>query len=115
MKRTLTIAALTCAMAMTLLITGCQSQGSVKPTATAKAVDATVDVAGMSCPQCANTLKLIMDKDDAVASSTVDLGGGKVYIQFKQGKSLSADEIKAMVKDSGFTPGEVAFADQGGQ
>lgn len=114
MKRYLMIAALSCAMTFTLLITGCQSQGSAQPTATAKDVDATVDVTGLSCPQCANTLKLIIDKDDAVASSTVDLGGGKVFIQFEQGKSLSADEIKALVKDSGFTPGKVAFADQGG-
>lgn len=115
MKRTLMFAALSCAMALTLLITGCQSQGSAQSTATAKDVDATVDVAGLSCPQCANTLKLIIDKNDAVASSTVDLGGGKVFIQFEQGRSLSADEIKALVKDSGFTPGKVAFTDQGGR
>ena len=115
MNRYFTLAALSCAMTILLLMTGCQSAGSPQTGATPKGADAVVEVSGLSCPQCANTVKLIMDKDNAVESSMVSLGEGKVYITFVKGKSLSAERIKALVTDSGFTPGEVTFTGIGGQ
>lgn len=117
MNRLFNITALSCAMALTLFITGCQSTGHAHTQTSAAPTDfdASVEVVGMSCPQCANTLKLIMDKDDGIASSTVDLGGGKVYMQFEKGKSLSADAIKTLVTDSGFTAGKVIFTNKGGR
>lgn len=113
MKRFIHIAALPCALAITMLIVGCKSAGTSQNSATPKDFDATVRVSGLSCPQCANTITLIMDKDDAIASSTVDLGAGIVYIYFEKGRSLTAGEIISLVNDSGFTPGKVSFKDKG--
>lgn len=77
--------------------------------------DAEVSVTGMSCPQCANNIKAIMDRLDGVDRTRVDLGAGRVLIAFEEGQTVAADVIKLAVKDSGFTPGKVIYKKDGAQ
>ena len=102
--------------ALLLGVPGCQSSGQISTNGsgsllavTPESADAIVQVTGMSCPQCSHNIALIMDRVDAIEASQVDLGEGRVLIAFATGQSLSADQITTIIKDAGFTPGEVTF------
>ncbi|MGB0767489.1 MAG: heavy-metal-associated domain-containing protein [Phycisphaeraceae bacterium] len=108
------MAALTPALFFVML--GCQAAGSAeRPPLDPEQADAEVQVAGMSCPQCANNIKDIMERVDGVEQARVDLGAGRVLIAFRQGATVGEDAIVLAVKDSGFTPGEVTYKNGGGQ
>lgn len=77
--------------------------------------DAQVVVTGMSCPQCSHNIKAIMDEIDGIDRTRVDLGGGRVLIEFDEGQTVDASTIKLAVKDAGFTPGKVTYKDGAGQ
>lgn len=119
MKRLFIYAAL-CA-ALTLGLAGCKTTGQANSAdpgtqlaVTPESADAIVQVSGMSCPQCSHNIALIMDRIDEIAASQVDLGEGRVLIAYAPGKSLTADQIAGVIKDAGFTPGEVTFKAKAG-
>lgn len=101
---------------LAITLVGCATTGS-----TAKApldpahADAQVMVKGMSCPQCANNIKDIMERVDGIDQARVDLGAGRVLIAFADNTDIGEDEIVLAVKDAGFTPGEVSYKNGGGQ
>lgn len=111
--KTLSIAAV---LLFVITLVGCATTGSTTraPLDPAQA-DAQVMVKGMSCPQCANNIKDIMERVDGVDQARVDLGAGRVLIAFSQGTSVEQDQIVLAVKDAGFTPGEVSYKNGGGQ
>jgi len=109
---------LTAALFAASLITlaGCATTGQGNQAALdPNDADAAVQVSGMSCPQCANNIKLILDDAEGVDQSRVDLGSGQVYIDFSDGQTLTDAQIEQLVKDAGFTPGEVKQVKKGTQ
>lgn len=91
-----------------ITLAGCATTGQGKQAVLDPSdADASVQVSGMSCPQCANNIKLILDDAEGVDNSRVDLGTGRVFIDFSEGSALTDAQIEQLVKDAGFTPGEV--------
>ncbi|MEM9348404.1 MAG: heavy-metal-associated domain-containing protein [Planctomycetota bacterium] len=114
--KTLLIAAL---LLFAITLIGCASTGSTTgtwlvPLDPAEA-DAQVMVKGMSCPQCANNIKDIMERVDGIDQARVDLGAGRVLVAFAEGATISEDELLIAVEDAGFTPGEVSYREGGGR
>ena len=101
----LTIAAM---LLFAFSLVGCETTGSpARAPLDPNNADAQVMVMGMSCPQCANNIKKIMESVDGVDQARVDLGEGRVLVAFSEGQTVTEDRLKKAVTDSGFTAGEV--------
>ena len=61
----------------------------------------TLNVEGMSCTHCENSVKKAVGTLDGVGSVDVDLKGKKVTIEFDPEK-LSVDTIKDTIEDQGY-------------
>lgn len=66
------------------------------------AEDVTVTVKGMVCSFCAQGLKKTFSKEDAVENIAVDLDTKKVKIKVRTGKTLSDEQITALIIDAGY-------------
>jgi copper chaperone CopZ len=66
-----------------------------------------VRVDGMSCMFCAYSLERSFKKLDVVEDIEINVGDGKAKITVKQGSGLTDENIKEIVKKSGFTPREI--------
>lgn len=98
------------ALVFTFTLIGCETTASVdRPPLDPATADAQIMVKGMSCPQCANNIKSIMENVDGVDEARVDLGAGRVLIALTEGQTVSEDALTLAVKDAGFTPGEVSY------
>lgn len=99
------------------VLAGCAASGpSASPSntaLTAESADAVIEVSGMSCPQCAHGIVLLMDSYEEIQNKQVDLGRGIVLVTFAPGKSLSAEQLQKLIQDAGFTPGQVTFSGKG--
>lgn len=60
-----------------------------------------LNVEGMSCSHCENSVKKAVGTLDGVGSVAVDLKGKKVTIEFDPEK-LSVDKIKDTIEDQGY-------------
>lgn len=72
--------------------------------ATAETVE--VDVQGLTCGFCVDNLQRRMSKLPDIQQVDVSLKSNKVRIVSSE-KRIDIDEIRGLVIDSGFTPGEV--------
>ncbi|MEW6061247.1 MAG: heavy metal-associated domain-containing protein [Bacteroidota bacterium] len=70
--------------------------------ATEKDKTATLNISGMTCQSCANTVEKALKKVDGVKSATVNLAEKKATVVFVSTKTTIASLIKA-VDDAGFT------------
>lgn len=61
----------------------------------------TLNVEGMSCSHCENSVKKAVGELDGVESVAVDLKGKKVTIEFEPEK-VSVETIKAAIEDQGY-------------
>jgi len=61
----------------------------------------TLNVEGMSCSHCENSVKKAVGALDGVASVEVDLKDKKVTIEFDSEK-VSIDKIKDAIEDQGY-------------
>lgn len=106
-------------LTLTAGLAGCSTTGGAATAEAApldpKDADAEVAVKGMSCPQCANNLKLIMEKMEPIQQARVDLGEGRVLLAFNPGQTASEADIALAVKDAGFTPGAVTYKAKAGE
>lgn len=66
-----------------------------------------VRVDGMSCMFCAYSLERNFKKLDEVEKIDIHVGEGIAKVSLKPGTELSDEKIKDIVKNSGFTPGEI--------
>jgi len=73
--------------------------------------DATVYVDGLACPFCAYGLEKKLKKLGAIQKMEVQLEKGRVLLAFKDGQSLTKEEIQQAVKEAGFTARKVEFPD----
>ena len=71
--------------------------------------DVTIGVNGLACPFCAYGLELKLKKLDAVEALTVHMEEGHVQMKLKEGATVSDEEIRAAVKDAGFTVTEIKY------
>lgn len=61
----------------------------------------TLNVEGMSCSHCENSVKKAVGALDGVGSVEVDLKGNKVTVEFDSAK-VSVDDIKNAIEDQGY-------------
>ena len=69
---------------------------------------AKIFVNGLVCDFCARAIEKIFTKDEAVESVTVDLTSKIVTAIFKDGKTLSDDQLKKLVTDAGYNVVSIA-------
>lgn len=102
-------------LALTLLAQPVQAQQSTidhskmdKATMAANAIieDAPTIVAkvnGLVCDFCAQALKKVFKKEEAVDSLNVDLDVGEVRIGLKSGQTLSDERVAKLIRKSGYS------------
>jgi copper chaperone CopZ len=69
--------------------------------------EANVKVNGMVCAFCSSKLEKSFKERSEVAQVHVDLDNKNVHIMFKDSKTLSDEEIKKIITESGFTVKEL--------
>jgi copper chaperone CopZ len=76
----------------------------------AASTGATVKIKGMMCSSCAKTVQSELLKNDAIATADVNRKKGLVNIAFKDGKSMTDDQIKTLIQAAGddFTVGTIS-------
>lgn len=60
-------------------------------------------VNGLVCDFCAQALKKVFKKEDAVESLNVDLSAGEVRVALKPGQSLSDERVEKLIRKSGYS------------
>lgn len=61
------------------------------------------NVNGLVCDFCAQSIRKIVGKDDAVQKVQVDLSKGQVRIDLKPGKTLDDAAIDKLIRKSGYS------------
>lgn len=61
----------------------------------------TLQVEGMSCNHCVNSIEGALGKEDGVANATVNLGENNVTVEF-DGSKVNADKLKEVIEDQGY-------------
>lgn len=61
-----------------------------------------VDVNGLVCDFCAQSVKKVIGKEDGVTNVNVDLETKKVVIDLKDDADLSDEKITKLITDSGY-------------
>lgn len=75
-----------------------------------KTPDATVYVDGLACPFCAYGLEKKLKNLDAIRALEVQLEEGRVLLTFKEGQSLTKEEIQQAVEKAGFTARKIELS-----
>ncbi len=63
----------------------------------------TAKVNGLVCDFCAQALRKVFKKEDAVDDITVDLNSGEVVVALKAGAALDDDRVKKLIRKSGYS------------
>lgn len=74
--------------------------------------DAEVYVDGLACPFCAYGLEKKLKTLVAIQNMEVQLEKGRVLLAFKEGQSLTKEEIRTAVKKAGFTARKIEFSNE---
>jgi len=69
--------------------------------------DTIVKVNGMVCDFCAQSIKKVFSKNDAVKGVFVDLDNGEIIVDYKDGQTLTDEELTDLITDSGYTVTEI--------
>lgn len=93
-------------LAMATLAPAAQAQDKIETP------DAEVYVDGLACPFCAYGLEKKLKKLGAIRTMEVQLEKGRVLLTFKEGQSLTKEEIQQAVKKAGFTARKIEFPDE---
>ena len=65
--------------------------------------DVTISVNGMVCDFCAQSVKKVFGKQDAVNAISVDLDSGSIIVDLKDGKTLDDSVIEQLITDAGYS------------
>ncbi len=66
------------------------------------AEEAIVGINGLVCAFCAQGIKRAFTKMEGVESVEVDMDKKTVFLKFKQGQTVSDDDIRKVITDTGF-------------
>lgn len=69
-----------------------------------------VVVEGMSCPFCVYGVEKKLKKVEGVKSVIISMKDGVATLIVKEGQSININQVPAVVRDSGFTPGVINIA-----
>lgn len=94
---TKTMHSLLCICALSLVALGQETDGNYW----------VAQVSGMSCPLCAKNIERQVGKILGVTGVEIDLGSGRVRIDYADGFRGDAKAIANAIKDAGFSVGEV--------
>lgn len=86
-----------------------QAQDISSDSAQVTSPDAAVYVDGLGCPFCAYGLEKKLKPLGAVEAMEVQLEKGRVLLAFREGESLTEDEIQEAVENAGFTARKIEF------
>jgi copper chaperone CopZ len=99
-----TFKTLVSAAALAVLPVAAMAAPEAPVTAEAGAGDIIVaNVNGLVCDFCAQSIRKIVGKDDAVQKVYVNLDDGQVRIDLKPGKSLDDATIEKMIRKAGYS------------
>ena len=70
-----------------------------------------IEIKGMACPYCAYGMEKEFKKISGIDNVEIELKEGLAYISTPVQQRPSAENLKGIVRDAGFTPGEVVFQD----
>lgn len=90
------------AIALTIATPMAIAQSEATETVANETAMLTVNVKGMVCDFCARAVTKVFGKNDAVEGVHVDLDNGEIHVGLKPGMSLSDDDVKQLVKKSGY-------------
>lgn len=69
--------------------------------------DSIIKVNGMVCDFCAQSIKKMFGKEDAVEGVFVDLDNGEIIVDYKEGQTISDEKLTKLVVDSGYSVTEI--------
>ncbi len=72
-------------------------------TALAAGTQYVMRVDGLACPYCAYGIEKKLKEIDGTSNITVDLDKGLVKVDVKEGITLTAERMKQLFQDAGFT------------
>jgi len=67
-----------------------------------------VKVDGMVCGSCVQAIKKSFLEHDSIESTKVSLSTDQATLTLKQGMEIEDDQIRAIIKEAGYQPGEIA-------
>jgi len=66
-----------------------------------------VDISGMKCKFCAYSVEKSLTKLEDIEKSSVDIEKGIANIVMAPGKTCNLKQIKTLINNAGFSPGEI--------
>jgi len=73
------------------------------------ATGATMQVGGLGCPMCAESIDILLKNIDGVTGSEVDLSTGMVHVDLDPSVGVSPADLQSAVVDGGFTYRGIEF------
>jgi copper chaperone len=64
-------------------------------------ISTTINVKGMSCGHCVNTIETALKELQGIESVNVDLGGNKVSVSFDE-QAVGLDKVKETIEEVGY-------------
>ena len=108
MKHLIASAAIALALAATPALA---DDHAMEPAQIVSEADVSVGLNGLVCDFCATALKKVFGKQEEVAHSYVDLDTKLLSVVFKDGASMSDEEIRKLVKKAGYKATDIARKD----
>ena len=71
-----------------------------------------IEVDGLACPFCAYGLEKKLKKVDGAENVLIEITKGEATMNVPASKKPSVDELRKIIKNAGFTPGEITFSDK---
>jgi copper chaperone CopZ len=71
-----------------------------------------IEVNGLSCPFCAYGLEKKLKKIPGSENIKIELKEGLAILSVPKSTQPTKEELETIIKDAGFTPGNISFSDQ---
>ena len=79
-------------------------------TSSAERVFIKIEIKGLACPYCAFGMEKELKKVSGVDKVDIELKTGLAYISTPIAQKPSPESLKKIIKDAGFTPGDIAYS-----
>ena len=85
---------------------------NAQTTQTEKTSYVKVEVKGLACPFCAYGLEKKLKEVEGLDVIKINFKEGLAYLSTSAATKPTKDELTKIVKDAGFTPGEISFSEE---